>query len=799
MLIEKLELGGFLSYQEKQVVDLSGITNCLVTGKIHDDVDLSNGSGKSSLFEMIPFNLFGKEAGRSDILDDYINWTSDELFTAVIFWIDGKRWKSVRNKKRGSSATHEVFYDRNNGERQDDWKITDKKIETILGLSAKTYSSTIYLNERESLAFINGTSSERKTIFRELLDIDVYEIASKISSKKSKEYDEKIIINKRLIEDREEKLKDESQIKNDLKSSKESLIDHSKLRDEEMEELDKYLDKKQNICNSIEEQKSKTENINNEIIELSRNFNRLLDDLEEIEKEEGEQRLKYDREKENVDGFRNEIEVEVNVQIEKYTNIIESYDLIETKMSNVKKEKEEKENLIIELEKSLSDIRKKIREEDEKTKEDEKEKATIISEKAQVNKLLNKIEEFGNVCPITEKQCEVINNDYKDDYKSDKLAELAEIKEKENVINIKLTGIYGKINKLKASEDIKNNEMADNRDNISTLSSIYDEFSKKFNNKIHDIQTLNEQKNKFNTLTEKINVFVQKEKDIEKYFKDVKKDREDIQIEINKFDEAIKKKEEEVKKIKEKDCDDYEEQLENINSVIELTKEKMKEYDEVISKRNIEIGIAKDKLEDFEKTRKHIDKLNEENKSHGKYKSAFLHLTKYFGKDGIQKMLMQNAIPMLEKYSNNLMREFNDGSDKIKIKFDLDPKTQSGERKKGGGLEIYVDEGENDLRNLQNYSGGETVRIVFSIIFGLASLLSMRAGKKHEALIIDEKIAKLDKHGIEQFGKIIHSISKEYKQIFVITHIEELKNILQKDEIIINKTTSGSKVEVVHG
>jgi DNA repair exonuclease SbcCD ATPase subunit len=96
------------------------------------------------------------------------------------------------------------------------------------------------------------------------------------------------------------------------------------------------------------------------------------------------------------------------------------------------------------------------------------------------------------------------------------------------------------------------------------------------------------------------------------------------------------------------------------------------------------------------------------------------------------------------------------------------------------------------------YSGGETVRIVFSIVLSLAKLLSKRAGKKHETLIIDEKIAKLDTRGIEQFGEVISEISKIYKQVFVITHIENLKDLINGSEIVINKTDNeGSLVSVL--
>ena len=178
-------------------------------------------------------------------------------------------------------------------------------------------------------------------------------------------------------------------------------------------------------------------------------------------------------------------------------------------------------------------------------------------------------------------------------------------------------------------------------------------------------------------------------------------------------------------------------------------------------------------------------------------KEIFLNLFNIFGKEGIQKTLMKRTIQFLEETTLDLLKIFNNGSEKIKVKFDLDPRTSSGDLKKGGGLDILVFEEGHEPKDLRMYSGGETVRIVFSILLSLSKLLSRRSGKKQETLIIDEKIAKLDRKGIEQFSEIINTISGWYKNIFIITHIESLKDIFNEREILVNKTPEeGSIVQV---
>ena len=165
MIIEQLTLEGFLSYKKKQKIVFPNTSICLINGIIDSNPNISNGAGKSGLLETVPVNFFGKIGGRGELLDEYINDTMNHFYTEVIFKVDDVRYKSVFSKKRSSSAKNEIFYDSNNKKIKDaKWKKTDKKISLILGLGFKTYNSTIYLNERDALNFIDGTAKDRKDI-----------------------------------------------------------------------------------------------------------------------------------------------------------------------------------------------------------------------------------------------------------------------------------------------------------------------------------------------------------------------------------------------------------------------------------------------------------------------------------------------------------------------------------------------------------------------------------------------------------------------------------------------------------
>jgi exonuclease SbcC len=95
---------------------------------------------------------------------------------------------------------------------------------------------------------------------------------------------------------------------------------------------------------------------------------------------------------------------------------------------------------------------------------------------------------------------------------------------------------------------------------------------------------------------------------------------------------------------------------------------------------------------------------------------------------------------------------------------------------------------------LNMYSGGETVRIVFAILLSLSNLLTKRAGKRSQTLIIDERVAALDTEGINQFIEIVKYISDKYKKILIVSHISELNEAFA-NVILVNKSeTEGSKV-----
>lgn len=759
MKIEQITLAGFLSYKNKQVISLADIENvCIINGSINGDQSLSNGAGKSSLFESIPVCFFGKIGGRSNQIDNYINHDKEEMSIEVIFIIDSTRYKCYRYRKRNDTSKFEIFYDSVNTELENaKWKVTDKKIEDIIGLSFSTFNSTIYLSEREALKFIQGTSSERKEILGELLNIVYYDAASTKCNEKSKDFKKKSELTQVLINSKKSNLINEKQIQSSIDEYEEAIKKINKTTFDLNQKFETLESEKNNLAII-----QKNVNIIKEQISAEREY---LDDFNQ-QKDEHEtkiRRLKNDLRLngEKLTSMRIEVKENDQKKLEIETDLKEITDSLEKITGD--SSKIEENNI-------------KIKEFNTTIKNKEKLISGMESEINQVEKYLEKMTRFSNVCPITEENCEIV--------KTDKV----KIKEeKEKFIKAKQKDID------KLNDEIKE---------VGKLLNVLEEESRQV---IKDIDTKNNINRKISELNLKLNNFKNKKTNFENSTIQINENNEKIQLEIDEF---IKKLEELKDKIsiKIKKIDDLQEKIQgdfdesyyqNLLRNISSLKREIDSFSDSILNHNKNIAILKNKLKENEQVKLDILELEEKNKGNSTNEYVFNTLTNIFGKDGIQKSIMKNAVPILEKTTNELLKIFNNDEEKFQIKFELDPKTAKGDFKKAGGLEIMVIEEGRDPKDLGMYSGGETVRIVFSIILGLSQLLSMRSGKKHETLIIDEKIAKLDKRGIEQFAEIINKISSWYNQIFIITHIDDLKEMFTGREILVDKTEDGSFVKII--
>ena len=174
--------------------------------------------------------------------------------------------------------------------------------------------------------------------------------------------------------------------------------------------------------------------------------------------------------------------------------------------------------------------------------------------------------------------------------------------------------------------------------------------------------------------------------------------------------------------------------------------------------------------------------------------SIYDELSRAFGKNGIQAMVIETAIPQITSSASHLLRRLTDGGMTVKLELN------EGRREGRTGepteqLDIRVGDEHGNTRSYEMFSGGEAFRINFALRIALSRLLAARSGAPLPILFIDEGFGSQDADGQDRLREVINSIQDEFQKVLVITHIEAIKDSFPV-RIEVQKTSSGSSFTV---
>jgi DNA repair protein SbcC/Rad50 len=176
-------------------------------------------------------------------------------------------------------------------------------------------------------------------------------------------------------------------------------------------------------------------------------------------------------------------------------------------------------------------------------------------------------------------------------------------------------------------------------------------------------------------------------------------------------------------------------------------------------------------------------------------------LTKAFGKNGIQALIVENILPQVEAEANHILSRLS--NNQFHIQFITQKHTKKDKRSKKATLknakpidtlEILIGDA-NGTRPYENYSGGEAFRINFSIRLALAKLLSQRSGTPLQMLVVDEGFGTQDSEGCDRLIAAIDAISSDFACVLAVTHMPQFREAFQT-RIEVYKTAAGSHIEV---
>lgn len=144
-------------------------------------------------------------------------------------------------------------------------------------------------------------------------------------------------------------------------------------------------------------------------------------------------------------------------------------------------------------------------------------------------------------------------------------------------------------------------------------------------------------------------------------------------------------------------------------------------------------------------------------------------------KKGIPTMLINNSLPLINKEINNILSGVTNFSINIEDE--------------GSSLNVYIDYGDSK-RIIECASGME--KMITSIAIRVA-LINISSLPKSDIFIIDEGFGALDDSNIESCSRLLTSLKKYFKTILIISHVDSIKDIVDKN-IEISKKGNDSYV-----
>ena len=208
----------------------------------------------------------------------------------------------------------------------------------------------------------------------------------------------------------------------------------------------------------------------------------------------------------------------------------------------------------------------------------------------------------------------------------------------------------------------------------------------------------------------------------------------------------------------------------------------------------VQKGVLTDQLARLASLQKELQGLERRRRELVDEKGISDELVVAFGKNGIQALIIEMAIPQLQNEANELLGRLTDNRMFLKLQL------QEGRKVRGMGvpseeLEIKISD-EVGTRSYETFSGGEAFRINFALRIAMSKLLARRSGAPLPILFIDEGFGTQDSTGQERLKEAIQSIQSDFQKIIVITHIDEVKEAFPT-RIEVTKTSSGSTFVVV--
>ena len=207
---------------------------------------------------------------------------------------------------------------------------------------------------------------------------------------------------------------------------------------------------------------------------------------------------------------------------------------------------------------------------------------------------------------------------------------------------------------------------------------------------------------------------------------------------------------------------------------------------------NRRVGAAQQRLAVLDDLRKQQTKYQKEQAEVQRLIQRIQMIEKAFGRNGVQALLIEQALPEIEDRANTLLDRLTSGE--MRVLFETQRQLKS-RKATVETLDIRIIDSAGE-RPYENFSGGEQFRVNFAVRLALSQVLARRAGARLQTLVIDEGFGSQDPNGRQRLVEAINTIQSDFARILIITHIDELRDAFPR-RIQVEKNLSGSTIVVV--
>lgn len=249
--IGKLKLKNFRSFEEVEI-DLSDFRTCGIIGKYEGEGERSNGAGKSTVLNSIPWIIFGKYLELSD--DELLtHGKKGELFGSVELKTETETY-IIERMKKGSKSDLRFYSEKNDYTGQ--IRETQAEINKLISMDYELFTNSVFFTEKDQEGFCRSTPTERKEVLKKILNLSVWDNCLEMVKEESRDVEREVSQLKYHVDQIE--IVNEEELSEKIKNT-ETLLTEKKKEKLKLEKNFEEIKKGFELSESLEDQKLKLE------------------------------------------------------------------------------------------------------------------------------------------------------------------------------------------------------------------------------------------------------------------------------------------------------------------------------------------------------------------------------------------------------------------------------------------------------------------------------------------------------------------------------------------------------------